>query len=312
MQPPQITIRKKFIFIVIPLTIILSLVSYFIPAYFFRNNQPTISPSVPITIEPNPAEAVEGIASTSPSIITLNESTDVIVTIEITDTRLIPTSVNLQRLDSTGKVLSILGTLNDSGTNSDTAAGDKIFSTKYTFTQSTTTPVYLRVSWALKGVLRRMVSNTLKIEIYQWQTLDNNTLPYSFRYPSTWIANINEDISVDIIGQVTSRIPIKPGDMGGICKVSSGFFENFNLLSLSDWLKQAEEETGAPPPLSTAPITIAGITGIKEIIEETALTTTVYLPVGNKIFSIELICGDEALNKGEEIFSYILESINLK
>ena len=177
------SIRKKFILIVIPLAIILSLASYFLPAYFFNKTQI----QAPNVLDTDTAEAQPGIAAASPSIITLNEPSEVTITIEITDTRLIPTSVNLQRLDETGKAIAILGNLNDSGTNGDTLAGDKIFSTTYTFAEATTTPVYLRVSWALKGVLRRVASNTLTVEV--WRRVVELTKGINVSYPPNWKVN---------------------------------------------------------------------------------------------------------------------------
>ena len=177
---------EKIYLIVIPLAIVLSLTSYFLPSYFFNKTQI----QAPNVLDIDTAEAQPGVISASPSIVTLNEPTNITITIEITDTRLIPTSVNLQRLDETGKAIAILGNLNDNGTNGDTLAGDKIFSTAYTFTEATTTPVYLRVSWALKGVLRRVVSNTLSVEVWQELVIANGTV--SFAYPTRWELSIQD------------------------------------------------------------------------------------------------------------------------
>jgi hypothetical protein len=113
----------------------------------------------------SPAEAAEGVATVSPPLIVLNQPTDVTVTIPITDSRLIAGSVNLQRLDATGKVVAVLGTLADSGANGDAAAGDKIYTIRKGFTEASTTPVRLQVSWALKGVLKRAVSSIILVEM---------------------------------------------------------------------------------------------------------------------------------------------------
>ncbi len=117
-----------------------------------------------LVVGPYRVEAADGVASAFPTIIAVNEPTDVIVTIQITDTRLIAGSVNLQRLDEGGKVLVILGTLNDSGTNGDAVAGDRTYSI-VGFIEATTTPIRLQVSWALRGVLRRATSNVLAVEV---------------------------------------------------------------------------------------------------------------------------------------------------
>lgn len=119
---------------------------------------------VPV-LGPDSVEAVDGTASATPTIIAVNESTDVTVTIKITDSRLIKGSVNLQRVDAAGKVMAILGTLNDSGTNGDAIAGDNTYSIRKSFTEATATPVRLLVSWALRGVLKRSVSNTVIVSV---------------------------------------------------------------------------------------------------------------------------------------------------
>lgn len=151
------TINKKFFIIFISLFIIIAILGGIV--YFDLARIP------PHSLGPPAAESAEGVASANLLIIPVNKPTDVMVTIQITDSRLISGSINLQRLDTSGKVLAILGNLNDSGTNGDAVAGDKIYTVRYNFNEVTTTPVRLRVSWALKGVLKRVVSNTLTIEV---------------------------------------------------------------------------------------------------------------------------------------------------
>jgi hypothetical protein len=146
----------------------------------------------------------------------------------------------------------------------------------------------------------------LPITVNIWQSLEDPSLSYWLQYPGNWTATIGNNNAVDIVGQVTSSIPTAPGDMAGICKVSVTSHDNSDLLPLSDWLQQAEIETGAPPPISSVPITIDGVTGIKEVIEEIGLTTTVYLSKGDRILSFELLCGDDAMCEGEATFSKIL------
>lgn len=112
-------------------------------------------------VGPGAAEAADGTASIAPTIIAVSEPTDVTVTIQITDTRLIVGSVNLQRLGSAGQVSSVLGTLNDDGINGDAIAGDRVFSIRTRLTEAT--PARFQVSWALRGVLKRAVSNSVSV-----------------------------------------------------------------------------------------------------------------------------------------------------
>lgn len=113
---------------------------------------------------PLSVEAQAGVASASPMTITVGIPVDVTMTIQLTDARLIPNSVNLQRLDANGKVIAVLGNLNDSGINGDAVAGDQLFSLRHAFTETAITSVQLRISWALKGVLKRAVSNVMTIQ----------------------------------------------------------------------------------------------------------------------------------------------------
>ena len=159
------------------------------------------------------------------------------------------------------------------------------------------------------GKSAKTYAKPLPITLNIWKSIEDPILPYLLKYPGNWTATVRDNGFVDIIGQVTSSMPTAPGDMTGICKISVGFHDNSDLLPLSDWLQRAEIETGASPPISSDPVIIGGITGIKEVIEELGISTTVYLPKGDKIISFELLCGDDALSEGEAIFLKILDSI---
>lgn len=297
----NLLIRKKFIFIIIPLAIILSLASYFVPAYFFSKTQ---TPP-PIILEPDTAEAIEGIASASPIIVTLNEPTDVKVTIELTDSRLIPASVNLQRLDTNGKVFAILGALNDAGTNGDTTAGDKTFSTKYTLTEATTTPVYLRVSWALKGVLRRVISNMLALEV--WQRITEPISNTSFNTPPNWTVSkeeLNEYnlYSPSAISAIDAGILVIPPD------ITVHFLNNSSGLLLIDFIN-TEEDGWFSNYKEITPIIIDGHEAIRvsDLMSEipSIPEIAVFIAVNNKVV---LITGHE---DSQQQFNKIIESFQL-
>lgn len=162
------------------------------------------------------------------------------------------------------------------------------------------------------GKSAKTYAKPLPVTLYIWKSLEDPILPYTLKYPGNWRISIGDNGFVDIVGQVTSSIPTAPGDMAGTCKISITHHDNSEMLSLSDWLQRAEKETGALPSLSSVPITIGGITGIMEVIEEIGLTTTVYLPKGNRILSFELLCGDDAQGEGEIIFLRILDSVVLR
>ena len=118
-----------------------------------------------LTVGPRLAEAATATAAATPTSIPGGQPTEVTVTIQLTDPQLIPESVNLQRVDASGKALAVLGTLNDQGLNGDVTPGDQVFTIRQTFTEVTPTAILLRVSWAVRGGLGRAASNILHIEV---------------------------------------------------------------------------------------------------------------------------------------------------
>jgi subtilisin family serine protease len=79
--------------------------------------------------------------------------------------------VNLQRVDASGRVIALLGTLNDAGLSGDLSSGDGIHTTRYVFTETTETLLRVRVSWALRGVLKRVVSDVLTLPVVSVSTI---------------------------------------------------------------------------------------------------------------------------------------------
>ena len=97
-----------------------------------------------------------------PTVVPLNTTTSISITIAIPGTAVIPSGVNLLRLSATGAP-NIVGQMHDDGMNGDVAAGDGIYSLRLPFSAATTTLVSYQVSAAFKGVLRRVLSPTFQI-----------------------------------------------------------------------------------------------------------------------------------------------------
>lgn len=138
------------------------------------------------------AESAEGVASASPLLIPVGKPTEVTFTIQIADSRVIPQSVNLQRLDVTGRVLSVVGILNDIGANGDAVAGDKMFTIRQTIKETSPMLIHLRVSWALKGELKRSRSNTIILDV--GQRISEPIPGVSFTVPSDWRGQFNDSL----------------------------------------------------------------------------------------------------------------------
>jgi len=100
-----------------------------------------------------PTSAVAGVAS------------PVTVTALITEPSVLPEGVNLQRLDSTGRVLAVLGILHDDGLGGDAVAGDRTFTLRVTLFEQSPGPITLRVSAPFRGRILRATSSPLTVSI---------------------------------------------------------------------------------------------------------------------------------------------------
>ncbi len=108
------------------------------------------------------APSIGGVQIT-PNAIAAGVPTTVRVTATITDPTVIPGSVNLQRVSDAGAAVAVMGSLRDDGLNGDAVAGDQVYTLDAVFTE--TTPVRLRVSAGFKGMLRRLFSASVLLNI---------------------------------------------------------------------------------------------------------------------------------------------------
>ena len=126
-----------------------------------------------------------GATSVTPTSTPAGVAQVVTVTSVITDPSVIPSSVNLQQLDSSGRVVAILGTLHDDGLNGDLVAGDGTFTLLTTIFQNIPGAVTLRVSAAFKGSLQRVYSVPMTISITGTATGVTITAPADGAYINT-------------------------------------------------------------------------------------------------------------------------------
>ena len=98
-----------------------------------------------------------------PTTVPIGVGTPVTITATITDPAVIASSVQVQRYDSQGRVVGVLGLLTDDGLNGDAVAGDKTFSSRLTVYELAPGPITLRVSAAFQGRILRVLSAPLTI-----------------------------------------------------------------------------------------------------------------------------------------------------
>lgn len=106
-----------------------------------------------------------GVPSVYPAAVPVGTQGTVLVSIDISNPATIPGSVVVQRLDASGRVLGVVGALNDSANNGDLAAGDHLFAGRISVNEASLGVVRLRVSAALRGVLQRVSSEVFTLEV---------------------------------------------------------------------------------------------------------------------------------------------------
>jgi hypothetical protein len=106
----------------------------------------------------------------SPAMISAGKSTGVTVQAAITGRTPLGGSVTLLRVDSQGGNGSVIQTMRDDGQNGDAISGDGIYTARLSFSPATSDPIYLTVSAAVTGVLKRVRSNVIQIGVSSNQT----------------------------------------------------------------------------------------------------------------------------------------------
>ncbi len=122
-----------------------------VAAFLLQLSAPLHSATSPIQLDVSPR--------------TMLVNTPAVVTVRaiIADASAIPASVNLYRLDDSGRVLALLATLKDDGEGGDAFAGDSIFTAQIVVSEPTTARVSMQVTAALRGVLLRIKSDVATV-----------------------------------------------------------------------------------------------------------------------------------------------------
>jgi hypothetical protein len=131
-----------------------------------------------------------GTPNATPSVITVNTPVTVTVTAQINPVPLAG-GVNLLRLGATGTQPTVLGVMHDDGKNGDAAANDGVYTLQLPFNEHSTGQIQLQVSVAFSGSLKRVLSSTTTIPV--WNSYNNTQLGASFQYPPQWTVNNTDD-----------------------------------------------------------------------------------------------------------------------
>ncbi|MEQ1758239.1 MAG: hypothetical protein ABL986_07975 [Vicinamibacterales bacterium] len=104
-----------------------------------------------------------GPVTVSPMVVGTGPVASVSVAAAIADVSLLPTSVNLLRVDVSGRVLANLGRMYDDGTHGDSVADDKKYTLAVSVTETVPGRAVFQVSAAFRGELRRTVSPSVAV-----------------------------------------------------------------------------------------------------------------------------------------------------
>jgi hypothetical protein len=104
-----------------------------------------------------PSVRPPGITSGVPTVVTVSSL------VVSSGPQVLPNSVNLLQVDENGNNARVIGTLNDDGINGDLIAGDGIFGGSVTMSPEYPGEVYIQVSAAFRGLLRRELSPVVPV-----------------------------------------------------------------------------------------------------------------------------------------------------
>ena len=105
--------------------------------------------------------------SIEPPKITAGTSELVTVAATITDSNLVLINLQLERVDDSGVATENLGNLLDDGLNGDLAAGDGVFTTELTITESSPGLIRLRVSASVENMYKPIFSEVFILEVIE-------------------------------------------------------------------------------------------------------------------------------------------------
>ena len=131
-----------------------------------------------------------GATAITPSTAAVGIATTVTVTSVLTDPAVIPSTVVLQSLSTTGTVVAAIGNLHDDGRNGDAVANDKTYTIQTTVYQTTPGPVTFRVSVGFQGSLVRSFSSPLVVNVSGTAVGINILTPANLAYVNTSPINV--------------------------------------------------------------------------------------------------------------------------
>ena len=182
----------------------------------FGDFRPSIAALLSALVVPWPSPAatpVVGPLATTPQSIVAGQATPVTVSLQITSGTVLSGGVNLLQVDSTGKTISVLGTLNP--------VGNGVYTSVFTFAPPTgTTQILLQASVAFQGVLQRVKSPVYTLAVVP-ATLTLSINPAALTFPSRTVGTSSSAQSFTITNTGNAAVSIKSTTTSGDFAISA-------------------------------------------------------------------------------------------
>lgn len=124
-----------------------------------------------------------------------------------------------------------MGQLHDDGMNGDAVAGDKTFTLVKSFNETTTGEIKLQVSAAFRGILRRVTSGIITIEI--GSVFQDQTLGVTFVYPANW--SVSETAGRISVVSPSTAIALSRGQVETPLDITVMILSNPSNLDIGDF-----------------------------------------------------------------------------
>ncbi len=146
--------------------------------------------------------ATIGTSTANPNTVPASVATLITFTSVITDPTVIPSTVNLQQLDSSGRA-TVIGVMRDDGLNGDATANDHTYSFQFTLFQQVTGNLTYRVSAGFLGSLARVLSAPIIVTVTGVSTSITITSPAAGAY-----LNISPTVVTGTVANASSTVNV--------------------------------------------------------------------------------------------------------
>lgn len=112
------------------------------------------------------SQTLPGTVTLNPASATANVPTTVVATIPITNALVIPSSVNLIKIDASGRS-TVVGTMHDDGLNGDAISNDRIFTLRFSGLETSPGTISYRTSAVFRGRVSRVQTTSTSFSVNQ-------------------------------------------------------------------------------------------------------------------------------------------------